>query len=431
MELKNIDDTIINRDNYRDENDKYVIDCILNNRFVKYKNRFSLFNNLISLDHNPLNFENYESDFQSICCCATSICSCAKSNKKIFNNLVANNIELTELQKYWILKYTNDNLEIKFEYPENIIINGLWVGNKLGVLHKACVESFIRNNHLYLLYTYEEISNLPDNVVIMDANEIIPKELIYKFDNSYAGFSDLFRNCLLYYKGGWYVDLDIYSLKKYDFKYKKIYSFDYHPTLTLSFIEHLKKYNEIVHNKYYIATNPVKAEKNDNMFLSQYQYILKKIFFMKVNELIEDINQEQDFNNLFESNNLLDIYLDNFLPMNKEISFINLLKLNNINQDELLQNKWGEFGPLLSTKNIIKYNRISNCFKPEVLQGIIKYNDVEKYIDKNFEFKDKLRNTYSVDLFFTMWKRKDILKHLDDKEYISNTFIESLLKFSL
>lgn len=402
------------RDNFRDSHDNYIINNIKQNKFTYYKNRYSFHEDIVKLDYKPLS-------------------QCYYSNKnKVFNNLVASYMELTELQKYWILNYIRDN-PIKFNYPDNIIISGLWVGNHLDIIHKMCVESFIRTNHLYILYTYEPIDNLPDNVVIMDGNEIIPEKLIYKYDDSYAGFSDLFRNCLLYYKGGWYVDLDIYNLKTYDCSAKNVYSYDYYPTyndFSNTTLEIKKKNNEIIENKYYVPTNPVKCEKKDRMFFSQFKFILDKILFMKIKNII-NIEQKYNFNNFLKENNLTDIYEYYYKPIKSyNLNFYELLKLNNININNLSQNSWGEIGPLLCTKNVIKYNRYNLCLKPEILQGIIKYNEVEKYIEKNFDYS-KLKNSYSLDLFYTMWKRKDIIKYVNDKNYISNTLLDALINHKI
>ena len=65
-----------------------------------------------------------------------------------------------------------------------------------------------------------------------------------------------------------------------------------------------------------------------------------------------------------------------------------------------------------------------------MLQGIFNYSEVSKYIQKNFDFS-KLKNTFSLDLFYTMWKRLDILKYVNNKEHISNTLLESLINHKI
>src|SRR5690606_2869061 len=69
--------------------------------------------------------------------------------------------------------------------------------------------------HSVFLHTYNEIEDLPQGVVILDANLIIPKNKIikHKKTGSYALFSDIFRYELLKKIDGLYVDCDVYCLK--------------------------------------------------------------------------------------------------------------------------------------------------------------------------------------------------------------------------
>jgi mannosyltransferase OCH1-like enzyme len=60
------------------------------------------------------------------------------------------------------------------------------------------------------------------NVIVKNANKIIEKEKIFKYpnkiilgfgENSYVGFSELFRYKVLYELGGWWSDMDVVCLK--------------------------------------------------------------------------------------------------------------------------------------------------------------------------------------------------------------------------
>ena len=53
-------------------------------------------------------------------------------------------------------------------------IQTLWVGNKLSTMERLCLSSFVHNDHSIELYSYEDIENVPDGVVIRDGNEILP-----------------------------------------------------------------------------------------------------------------------------------------------------------------------------------------------------------------------------------------------------------------
>lgn len=96
-----------------------------------------------------------------------------------------------------------------------IDIHALWVGNKLGEISRCCLSSFVMRGHSVFLHTYNEIEDLPQGVIILDANLIIPKNNIikHKKTGSYALFSDIFRYELLKKIDGLYVDCDVYCLK--------------------------------------------------------------------------------------------------------------------------------------------------------------------------------------------------------------------------
>jgi hypothetical protein len=110
---------------------------------------------------------------------------------------------------------------------DNQTIHGLWIGNRLSLVELLCIQSFLNNDHAFVLWTYEKLENeLPDGIIIRDANQIIPREEVFQYRNknqfghgkgSYAGFSDIFRYKLLYEHGGWWVDMDVTCLKPLDF----------------------------------------------------------------------------------------------------------------------------------------------------------------------------------------------------------------------
>jgi hypothetical protein len=118
-------------------------------------------------------------------------------------------------------------------------VNSLWIGNKLSNMELLTIRSFIENGYEFYLWTYGKLENeLPDSVIICNANEIIPynEVFVYKsksqFGNgqgSVAGFSDIFRYKLLYEKGGWWVDMDVTCLRPFDVV--SDYFFRYHHEL--------------------------------------------------------------------------------------------------------------------------------------------------------------------------------------------------------
>lgn len=109
---------------------------------------------------------------------------------------------------------------------ENKIVHGLWIGDNLSPLEILTIQSFQNNGHEFHLWSYEEISNVPLNTHVRDANEILPKNHVFSYKKSnkfghgkgsLAGFSDIFRYKLLFELGGWWTDMDITSLKPLDF----------------------------------------------------------------------------------------------------------------------------------------------------------------------------------------------------------------------
>jgi hypothetical protein len=111
---------------------------------------------------------------------------------------------------------------------DNKVVHGLWIGTKLSNLELLTLNSFVYHGHEFHLWVYEEISTpLPIGIFVRDANEIIPKEKVFRYKhvnqfghgkNSVAGFSDIFRYKLLYEYGGWWVDMDVTCLKPFTLK---------------------------------------------------------------------------------------------------------------------------------------------------------------------------------------------------------------------
>lgn len=106
-------------------------------------------------------------------------------------------------------------------------VNGLWIRGVLSPLELLTIHSFIGNGYTFYLWTYDNPEVYPqiDMLIVKDAREIIPEEKVfcYKYSNqfghgkgSFAGFSDIFRYRLLYLYGGWWVDMDVTCLQRFD-----------------------------------------------------------------------------------------------------------------------------------------------------------------------------------------------------------------------
>ncbi len=104
------------------------------------------------------------------------------------------------------------------------IIQALWIGSPLSKLEQLCLKSFVECGHDVHLYTYGDVQNVPDGVVVKDANDIIKQSEVFTYyKGSYAGFADWFRWEMLYKVGGYWVDTDVVCLKKFDFKEEYVF----------------------------------------------------------------------------------------------------------------------------------------------------------------------------------------------------------------
>lgn len=100
---------------------------------------------------------------------------------------------------------------------DNKIVQSLWIGDRLSVMERMCINSFIQNGHEFHLYIYDQVENVPNNAIIKDANDIIPRNQIFKIRDGFSSFSDFFRWKLILDKGGWWTDTDAVLLKPLDF----------------------------------------------------------------------------------------------------------------------------------------------------------------------------------------------------------------------
>ena len=97
------------------------------------------------------------------------------------------------------------------------VVQSLWIGDRLSTLERLSVCSFLANGHEYHLYVYDDVKNVPSEVSIKDANEILPHSDVFKVNGSLALFADWFRWELLLKSGGIWVDMDLVCLRPLDF----------------------------------------------------------------------------------------------------------------------------------------------------------------------------------------------------------------------
>jgi hypothetical protein len=110
--------------------------------------------------------------------------------------------------------------------PANEVIQGLWIGEALSTMETLSIASFLAHGHEYHLYVYQSVSNVPRDIVLKDAREILPESAIFQYTDypTYAGFANFFRYKLLLERGGWWVDTDAVCLRPFDFPEEYVFS---------------------------------------------------------------------------------------------------------------------------------------------------------------------------------------------------------------
>ena len=58
------------------------------------------------------------------------------------------------------------------------VANSLWIGEKLLPQNIISINSFLQNGFDYNLYVYDDVKNIPPEVNVLDANDILPESRI-------------------------------------------------------------------------------------------------------------------------------------------------------------------------------------------------------------------------------------------------------------
>jgi hypothetical protein len=89
----------------------------------------------------------------------------------------------------------------------------LWIGNPLSKVEQTALASFIYYGHSFTLFVYDMDMVVPKGVIKEDANMIIPESEIFKVQNSYGPFADMFRYTMIKKTGLIWTDTDSICLK--------------------------------------------------------------------------------------------------------------------------------------------------------------------------------------------------------------------------
>jgi hypothetical protein len=93
-----------------------------------------------------------------------------------------------------------------------------WHGEPLNAYQLLCLRSFVDCGHHVVLFSYDPSLALPAWIERRDAAEILPPERMLDHQSgrgpeTFAAHVNLFRYSLLHRYGGWWIDLDVVSLK--------------------------------------------------------------------------------------------------------------------------------------------------------------------------------------------------------------------------
>ena len=94
-------------------------------------------------------------------------------------------------------------------------LNTLWIGPKLSAIHLACLLSAVRAGHKVRLFCYSSPENLPAEIEIADAEEVLPQTEImrHRSSGSPSLSSNRFRYLLFEKELGPWIDTDVFVLK--------------------------------------------------------------------------------------------------------------------------------------------------------------------------------------------------------------------------
>jgi len=156
----------------------------------------------------------------------------------------------------------------------SVIIQGLWIGDILSRFEYNSIKSYVNLEYTYHLYTYSKVENIPEGVIIKDANEILHSSNIFYYEGSIAPFSDLFRYKLLYERGGVWTDCDIICLRRFPIHKEKYIFVAERTILKGAFSSCIKKPPYTCKEKK-VLNSFIVAPKGSSLMLSMYEKSLK------------------------------------------------------------------------------------------------------------------------------------------------------------
>lgn len=156
---------------------------------------------------------------------------------------------------------------------DNKIVHTLWVGKELSKLECLTIKLLQKHQHTVYLWGYEDIKNIPENVIFKDAEEILPRNTIFRYSGqplvfipnggigSLSHWSDQFQLKLLSMYGGIYLQLDVACLKPLNFKYPYAFISHIGNTAISAFLMKCPKSSLFTQQAYQELKNNITVEK--------------------------------------------------------------------------------------------------------------------------------------------------------------------------
>lgn len=107
-------------------------------------------------------------------------------------------------------------------------IGALWIGGSLTWLEQLCLKSFVHHGHDTYLFTYGDVKNIPEGVIVRDGRDVLDTDnfILHERTQSVALFSDLFRFHMIKANPEIiYVDTDVYCVKPIDISSPYIFGY--------------------------------------------------------------------------------------------------------------------------------------------------------------------------------------------------------------
>jgi hypothetical protein len=114
-------------------------------------------------------------------------------------------------------------------------LNSLWVGDELGYIERLSIVSAMASGHPYTIYSYapEKLRGVPNGAEVRNAREVMSDETLLRFFNPHwaALGTDFFRYALLAKGLGYWVDLDMYFLRPFDFDQEYVFGWEHESSI--------------------------------------------------------------------------------------------------------------------------------------------------------------------------------------------------------